>query len=169
MPIHDLDTTDNNVQNGEQHNYGDQHLGDSCDVPLNDDVEEEQEMSQDKNLGDATEPPLVQLRRSNRQRQSSTRYTSNEYTEKNLNVTRSLWRVKRGKRLNNLNCIHVLLCPLPRQSLVLLRTNIDYSVILLELAKVLIDDNSDDVMTKVIPRGKFEACCEIAELAITST
>ncbi|RDX63642.1 hypothetical protein CR513_57903, partial [Mucuna pruriens] len=36
-------------------------------------------MSQDKNLDDAPEPPLVQLKRSNRQKQSSTRYTSDEY------------------------------------------------------------------------------------------
>ncbi|RDX73198.1 hypothetical protein CR513_47218, partial [Mucuna pruriens] len=73
MLVHDLDTTDNNVQNGDQHNYvGDQQLGDGFDVPLDDDAEEEQEMSQDENLGDAPEPPPVQLRRSNR-------YTSNEY------------------------------------------------------------------------------------------
>ncbi|RDX85891.1 hypothetical protein CR513_32846, partial [Mucuna pruriens] len=66
MPIHDLDTTDNN-------------LGDDFDVPLDDDAEEEQEMSQDENLGDAPKPPPIQLRRSNRQRQSSTRYTFDEY------------------------------------------------------------------------------------------
>ncbi|RDX95661.1 hypothetical protein CR513_21784, partial [Mucuna pruriens] len=55
-------------ENGEQHNYGDQlHEG-----GLDDDVEEEQEMSQDENLGDAHELPPVQLRRSNR-------YTSDEY------------------------------------------------------------------------------------------
>ncbi|RDX75129.1 hypothetical protein CR513_45039, partial [Mucuna pruriens] len=40
---------------------------------------------------------------------------------------------------------------------------------LLELAKVHIDDNGADMMTKRVPRGKFEACCEIAGLAITST
>ncbi|RDX62802.1 hypothetical protein CR513_58828, partial [Mucuna pruriens] len=79
MPIHDLDTTDNNVQNGEQHNYGDQQLGDDFDVPLDDDAEKEQEMSQDENMGDASELPPVQHRRSNRQKQSSTRYTSDEY------------------------------------------------------------------------------------------
>ncbi|RDX57808.1 hypothetical protein CR513_62925, partial [Mucuna pruriens] len=80
MLVHDLDTTDNNVQNGEQHNYvGDQQLGDDFDVPLDDDAEEEQEMSQDENLGNAPEPPPVQLKRSNKQRQSSTRYTSDEY------------------------------------------------------------------------------------------
>ncbi|RDX94220.1 hypothetical protein CR513_23419, partial [Mucuna pruriens] len=185
--VHDLDIADNNVQNGKQHNY----LGDGFDVPLDDDAEEEQEMSQDENLGDALAPPPVQLRSSNRQRQLSTRYTSNEYMEKNLNVTRSPWRVKRGKKLDNLNYINVLLCPLPRQSLVLLRTNINYSVIvrvqfilvqayrseirdaldakLLELAKVHTDDNGVDMMTKAVLREKFEACCEIAKLAITST
>ncbi|RDY02757.1 hypothetical protein CR513_13745, partial [Mucuna pruriens] len=56
MLVHDLDTVGNNVQNGKQHNYvGDQQLGDDYDVPL--DVEEKQEM----------------------QRQSSTRYTFDEY------------------------------------------------------------------------------------------
>ncbi|RDY13059.1 hypothetical protein CR513_02068, partial [Mucuna pruriens] len=50
MPVHDFDTADNNVQN----------------------AVEEQEMSQDENLGDALEPPPVQLKRSNR-------YTSDEY------------------------------------------------------------------------------------------
>ncbi|RDX91561.1 hypothetical protein CR513_26441, partial [Mucuna pruriens] len=74
MLVHDLDTVDNN------HNYvDDQQLGDGFDIPLDDDAEEEQEMSQDKNLGDAPEPPLVQLRKSNRERESSTRYTSDEY------------------------------------------------------------------------------------------
>ncbi|RDX98100.1 hypothetical protein CR513_19027, partial [Mucuna pruriens] len=62
MPIHDLDTVDNNVQNGEQHNYSDQQLGDDFDVPLDDDAEEEQEMLQDENLGNAPKLPLVQLR-----------------------------------------------------------------------------------------------------------
>ncbi|RDX91760.1 hypothetical protein CR513_26204, partial [Mucuna pruriens] len=74
------ETIEDTDKNGEQHNYvGDQQLGDGFDVPLDDDVEEEQEMSQDENLSDALEPPPVQLRRSNRQRQSSTRYTSDEY------------------------------------------------------------------------------------------
>ncbi|RDX75554.1 hypothetical protein CR513_44548, partial [Mucuna pruriens] len=72
-------TIEDIVQNGEQHNVGDQQLGDGFDVPLDDDAEEEQEMSQDKNMGDAPELPPVQLRRSNRQRQSSTRYTSDKY------------------------------------------------------------------------------------------
>ncbi|RDX77962.1 hypothetical protein CR513_41835, partial [Mucuna pruriens] len=49
------------------------------DIPLDNDAEEEQELSQDKNLGDAPKLPPLQLRRSNRERQSSTRYTSNEY------------------------------------------------------------------------------------------
>ncbi|RDX87202.1 hypothetical protein CR513_31358, partial [Mucuna pruriens] len=65
--------------------------------------------------------------------------------EKNLNITRSPWRVKKGKRLSNLNCG--------------------------KLAKVHIDtdDNGTNMMTKAVPRGKFEACCKIAGLAITST
>ncbi|RDY09477.1 hypothetical protein CR513_06143, partial [Mucuna pruriens] len=67
-------------KNGEQHNYvGNQQLVDGFDIPLDDDGEEEKEMSQDENMGNAPEPPLAQLRRSNRQRQLSTRYTSDEY------------------------------------------------------------------------------------------
>ncbi|RDX91185.1 hypothetical protein CR513_26867, partial [Mucuna pruriens] len=54
-------------------------LGDGFDISLNDDAEEEQKMSQDENLGDSSEPPPVQLKKSNRQRQSSIRYTSDEY------------------------------------------------------------------------------------------
>lgn len=40
---------------------------------------------------------------------------------------------------------------------------------LLELAKVHTDDNGADMMTKALPRCKFETCCEIVGLAITST
>ena len=36
-------------------------------------------MSQDENLSDATEPPQVQIRRSNRERQPSRRYSPDEY------------------------------------------------------------------------------------------
>ncbi|RDX85562.1 hypothetical protein CR513_33229, partial [Mucuna pruriens] len=41
MHVHDLDIADNNVQNGEQHNYGDQQLGDGFGIPLDNDIEEE--------------------------------------------------------------------------------------------------------------------------------
>ncbi|RDY02675.1 hypothetical protein CR513_13840, partial [Mucuna pruriens] len=40
---------------------------------------------------------------------------------------------------------------------------------LLELVKVHTDDTSANMMIKVVPRWKFEACCEIVGLAITST
>jgi len=40
---------------------------------------------------------------------------------------------------------------------------------LLELAEVHIDDNGSDMMIKVLPRGKFETCCNITSLAISST
>ncbi|RDX85022.1 hypothetical protein CR513_33841, partial [Mucuna pruriens] len=80
MPVHDLDTIENNVQNGEQHDYvGNQQFRDVFDVPLDDDVKEEQDMSQDENSGDAPKPPLVLLRKSNRQRQPTIRYPSDEY------------------------------------------------------------------------------------------
>lgn len=40
---------------------------------------------------------------------------------------------------------------------------------LLELSKVHTNDNGYDMMTKASPRGKFEACCDIASLLISST
>ena len=40
---------------------------------------------------------------------------------------------------------------------------------LLELEKVHTDENGSDMMTKSLPRWKFEACCLIAGLAATST
>ena len=40
---------------------------------------------------------------------------------------------------------------------------------LLELAKIHTDYNGADMMTKALPRGKFEVCCEIAGLAGIST
>ncbi|RDX66524.1 hypothetical protein CR513_54695, partial [Mucuna pruriens] len=110
--------------NGGQHNYGDQQLGDGFDVPLDDDAKEEQEMSQNENLCNATEPPPVQLRRSNRSKHVDLRY-------------------------------HWICDAL--------------DAMLLELTQVHTDNNGADMMTKTVPRGKFEACCEIAELAITST
>ncbi|RDY02035.1 hypothetical protein CR513_14562, partial [Mucuna pruriens] len=104
MLVHDLDTTDNNVQNGEQHNYSNQQVGDDFDVPLDDDAEDEQEMSQDENMGDAPEPHPVQLKRSNR-------YTSDEYVtltdeEEPECFQESMESEERqkGKRLDNLNC-----------------------------------------------------------------
>ena len=40
---------------------------------------------------------------------------------------------------------------------------------LLELAKVHIDDNCADMMTKTLLKSKFETCCEIVGLSIIST
>src|ERR1044072_6105023 len=78
-PVHDLDTAENNVQNDEQHDdVGDQQLGDAFDVSI-DDAEEEDEMSQDENLGYALDPHQVQPRRSNRQRRPSTMYSFDDY------------------------------------------------------------------------------------------
>jgi len=70
-PIHNLNI---DVPN----DVGVQQPGDELDVPATDD-EEEHDMSQDENLGDATESPQVQLRRSNREKQPSRRYSPNEY------------------------------------------------------------------------------------------
>jgi len=40
---------------------------------------------------------------------------------------------------------------------------------LLELEKVHTDDNDADMITKTLPRAKFEVCYEIARLVVTST
>nr|KYP41608.1 Retrovirus-related Pol polyprotein from transposon TNT 1-94 [Cajanus cajan] len=40
---------------------------------------------------------------------------------------------------------------------------------LLGLGKIYTDDNWAGMMTKALPRGKFEVCCEIAGLAVIST
>lgn len=40
---------------------------------------------------------------------------------------------------------------------------------LLELAKFHTNDNGHDMMTKALPRGKFEAYCDIVGLTISST
>ncbi|CAJ2658024.1 unnamed protein product [Trifolium pratense] len=78
LPVHNLDTIGGDVQNGEPHDYvDDQQLGEEVYIPADND--EENDMSQDENLGEAPESSQVQLRRSNRQRQPSTRYNSDEY------------------------------------------------------------------------------------------
>ncbi|RDY05684.1 hypothetical protein CR513_10445, partial [Mucuna pruriens] len=121
-------------------------LGDGFDIPLDDDAKEEQEMSQDENPGDAPEPPLVQLKRSNRQRQSST----------------SILLMKLGFIQDE----HCLLCDshsaihLGKNSTfhsMSKHINVRYHWIhdaldakLLELAKVHTDDNDVDMMTKSI-------------------
>ncbi|RDY06554.1 hypothetical protein CR513_09431, partial [Mucuna pruriens] len=141
-------------------------LGDGFNVSLDDDTKEEQEMSQDENLGDAPEPLPTQLRRSNRHKQSSTRYTSDEYVtltdgeepkcyqeSMESEERQKSWQSKLSKHIDmRYHWIHDAL-----------------DVKLLKLAKIHIDDNGIDMMTKRVPRGKFEACCEIARLAITST
>ncbi|RDX86444.1 hypothetical protein CR513_32223, partial [Mucuna pruriens] len=123
MSVHDLDIVDNNVKNDEQHNY----LGDGFDISLDDDVEEEQEMSHDENPGDAFKSPPVQFKRSNKERQSSTSKNSTFHSKSKHIDVRYHW-------------IHDAL-----------------DSKLLELTKVHIDDNDADIMTKVLPRGKFES------------
>ena len=80
-------------------------------------------MSQDENLGDATEPPQVQLRRSNRERQPYKRYSTNEY------------------------------------------------VILTDDGepKCFREAMESEEKRKWLDAMKFEACCEIVDLAVTST
>ncbi|RDX81646.1 hypothetical protein CR513_37642, partial [Mucuna pruriens] len=138
-------------------------------------------MSQDENLGDAPEPSPVQLRRSNRHKQSSTRYTSNEYVtlidggelECYQEFMESEERQKAWQSKFQ-SAIH-----LDKNSIFHYRSkhvDLRYQWIgdaldakLLKLTKVYIDDTSANMMTKIFPRGKFEACCEIVRLAITST
>ncbi|RDX72100.1 hypothetical protein CR513_48465, partial [Mucuna pruriens] len=166
MLVHDLDIAYNNVQNGEQHNY------DGFDIPLDNDVEEEQEMSQDENLSDALEPPPIQLKRSNRQRQSSTRYTSYEYVtlthgEELECYQESMEREERQKKCVALSTTKVEFGFIQDEHLSKhidvryhwIRDALDAKV--LELAKVHTDDNGAHMMTK--------ACCEIVRLAITFT
>jgi len=40
---------------------------------------------------------------------------------------------------------------------------------LFELTEIHTDDNGADMMTKALPGGKLEDCCEIAGLVVTST
>ncbi|RDX96558.1 hypothetical protein CR513_20775, partial [Mucuna pruriens] len=151
-------------KNGEQHNYvGDQHLGDGFDVSLDDDAKEEQEMPQDENLGDAPKPPPVQLRRSNRQRQSSTRYTFDEYVtltdeEEPECYQESMESEERQKAWQS-----------KLQKCVALSTTKAELGFVQDEHWLFYDSQSVDMMTKVVPRGKFEVCCEIVGLTITST
>ncbi|RDY02478.1 hypothetical protein CR513_14057, partial [Mucuna pruriens] len=184
------------------------YLGDVFYVPPDDDVEEEQEMSQDENPSDAPKPPLVQLRKSNRQRQSSTRYPSDEYLtlmdgEESKCYQEAIESEERQKgvvawqsKLKNCvalftsetefitiieKCKELLwvkkflqeLSFVPNKSK---HIDVRYHWIhdalddkLLKLTKIHTDNNGADMMTKALPREKFEACYEIAGLAITFT
>ena len=73
---HNLDNVETEAQDGEQHgDVNDEQVGGGIEVPV-DDAQEEH----DDDLGDIPEPPQVQLRRSNKQKQPSTRYSCDEYT-----------------------------------------------------------------------------------------
>ena len=67
-----------NLNTDAQNDVDDQQPAYEVDVPVDDD-EEEHDISQDENLSDATEPPQVQVRRSNRERQPSRRYSPDKY------------------------------------------------------------------------------------------
>ncbi|RDX98320.1 hypothetical protein CR513_18773, partial [Mucuna pruriens] len=159
-------------KNGEEHNYGDQQLGDGFDVLLDNDAEEEQEMSQNENLGDAPESPLVQLKRSNRQRQLSTRSTFDEYVtltdgkepkcyqeSMESEERQKAWQSKLQKcvvlsttkaKLGFVRDEHWLLYDVRYHWI---RDALDAK--LLELPKVHIDDNGVDTMTKMVPSGNL--------------
>lgn len=73
LPSHNLDVIGGDDHNGEPYDYVDnQQLGDEVNIPTND-GEGDSDISQYENLSEALELSQVQLMRSNRQRQSSTR------------------------------------------------------------------------------------------------
>ncbi|RDX62210.1 hypothetical protein CR513_59484, partial [Mucuna pruriens] len=140
-------------------------------------------MSQDENLDDAPKPPPVQFRRSNRQRQSFTRYSSDEYVILTDGEEFECYEESMEKKCVALfttkaeldfSTIHLSKNSTfhSRSKHVDLRYHWIHDALdakLLELTKVHTDDNGVDMMIKTVPRGKFEACCETAVLAITST
>ena len=71
LPAHNLENIETEAQDDEQHgDVDDQQVGSGVKV-LIDDAQEEH----DDDLGDIPKPPQLQLRRSNRQKQPSTRYS----------------------------------------------------------------------------------------------
>jgi len=76
LPAHNLENVETKAQDNEQHgDVNDQQVESGVEVPI-DDAQEEHD---DDDLGDILESPQVQLRRSNRQKQPSTRYSCDEY------------------------------------------------------------------------------------------
>jgi len=200
LPTHNLENVETEAQDNEQHgDVDDQQFGSGVEVPIDDAQEEHDD---DDDLGDIPESPQVQLRRSNRQKQPSTRYSCDEYITltdggepecfeeaKFIAITEAckelLWLKKflqeLGFRQDNYSLF------VDSQSAIHLGKNptfhsrskhidVRYHWIcdaldakLLELEKVHTDDNGTNMMTKALPRGKFEVCCEIASLAVIST
>jgi len=77
LSAHNLKNVETEAQDDEKHgDVVDQHGGSGVEV-LIDDVQEEHD--DDDDLGDIPKPPQVQLRRFNRQKQPSTRYSCDEY------------------------------------------------------------------------------------------
>ena len=199
LPAHNLEKVETEAQDNEHHgDVDDQQVGSGVEVPI-DDAQEEHD---DDDLGDIPESPQVQLRRSNTQKQPSTRYYCDKYITltdggepeyfeeaKFIAITEAckevLWLKKflqeLGFRQDNYSLF------VDSQSAIHLGKNptfhsrskhidVRYHWIrdaldakLLELKKVHTDDNGADMMTKALPRGKFEVCCEIAGLAVIST
>ena len=76
LSAHNLENVETEAQDNEQHgDVDDQQVGSGVEVSI-DDAQEEHD---DDDLGDELESPQVQLRRSNRQKQPSTRYSCYEY------------------------------------------------------------------------------------------
>jgi len=199
LPAHNLENVETEAQDNEQHgDVEDQQFGSGVEVPI-DDAQEEHD---DDDLGDILESPQVQLMRSNRQKQPSTRYSCDEYITlidggepecfeeaKFIVITEAckelLWLKKFLQELGFVQNNYPLF--VDSQSAIHLGKNPTFHSIskhidvryhwirdaldakLLELEKVHTDDNGTDMMTKALPRGKFEVCCEIASLAVIYT
>jgi len=77
LSAHNLENVETEAQDDEQHGDVDhQQFGSGVEVPIDDALEQHDD---DDDLGDIPEPPQVQLKRSNRQKQPSTRYSCDEY------------------------------------------------------------------------------------------
>ena len=198
LPAHNLENIETEAQDDEQHgDVDDQQVRSGVEV-LIDDVQEEHG---DDDLGEVLEPPQVQLRRSNRQKQPSTRCSCDEYItltdggepecfEANfIAITEAckelLWLKKflqeLGFRQDNYSLF------VDSQSVIHLGKNLTFhsrskhvdvryhwihdalDAKLLALEKVHTYDNGADMMTKALPKWKFEVYCEIVSLVVIST
>ncbi|WVY92537.1 hypothetical protein V8G54_031625 [Vigna mungo] len=75
-----INILDIDVHNDEQHGDTDnQQVGDGLDVPIDNVDEEEHDVSQDESLSDVLELPEAQPRRSDKPKQLSKKYSTNEY------------------------------------------------------------------------------------------
>ncbi|RDY10796.1 hypothetical protein CR513_04621, partial [Mucuna pruriens] len=170
MPVHDLDIVENNVHNGEQHDYvDDQQLEDIFYVPLDDNfiilllyVDDMLIVGKEFYMENAK---VVSTPFATHFKLSSGHSLSNDVEKTNMS------RIPYTSVVGSLMYVMVQAYWI-RDWIRHVRYHWIHDALdskLLELAKVHIDDSNGDMMTKMLPRGKFEACCEIVGLTITST